>query len=214
MKTNIHQLPVSERPRERLQLAGAGQLSDQEQLAILLGSGSSQQPVLALSEKLLAEANGLQNLTSLDFDKLCKIKGIGPAKATIIIAAGELGRRTFSPAKAKIRIASEADAIRHFGHLFWQPDQLRYLLVLLDRQNDLLATSEFSEMPDLQNILQLVKDSGAHSFGLLRNAAADEPQFAQIEQAWLDDLRAAAAMLRVRFHNLLVVQPGLAVAPG
>lgn len=205
----IHQLAVTDRPRERMQLYGPLSLSDQELLAILLGSGSNTVPVLELAQGLLDQASNINQLALQSLDELCTVKGIGPAKATLIIAAAELGRRMQQPRAQPIRIDSEAAAIKHFKYHFQQ--HFHYLLVLLNRQKELLATSELEsdekQMPDLKNIISLANDARAHSFGLIRRHLSDESAQQTREKAWLNDIRAAATMHNIHFHQLLILPP-------
>ncbi|HID61747.1 MAG TPA: hypothetical protein EYP49_03225, partial [Anaerolineae bacterium] len=76
----IKDMPVGERPRERLQHYGAGALSTAELIAILLRSGVAGESVLHLAERLLARYGGLTGLAQASFAELCQEKGIGPAK--------------------------------------------------------------------------------------------------------------------------------------
>ncbi|MGF7077727.1 UPF0758 domain-containing protein [Mucilaginibacter sp. UYCu711] len=89
---NIKSLPPMERPREKLQFNGAASLTDSELLAILLRSGTPKVPLHLICETLLQQ-NDIVAVASMDMDKLCEFKGIGPAKATIILAATEFSRR-------------------------------------------------------------------------------------------------------------------------
>jgi len=91
--TLIRDLPVSERPRERLRDAGAASLSNAELLAILLRTGSAKQSALAQAAGLLARFQGLPGLRNAPFLELCRERGIGEAKAAQIKAALELGMR-------------------------------------------------------------------------------------------------------------------------
>jgi DNA repair protein RadC len=78
----IKELPVSERPRERLEHYGAGALSTAELLAIILRIGVGGESVLNLAARLLAKYNGLIGLARASFGELCAEHGIGPAKTT------------------------------------------------------------------------------------------------------------------------------------
>ena len=93
----IHDLPPSERPRERLQRHGAEALATAELLALLMGRGISGESVMVTAQKLLAEFGNLQNMAAASVEELSKIKGIGIAKAAQIKAAFELGRRLDDP---------------------------------------------------------------------------------------------------------------------
>jgi DNA repair protein RadC len=107
----IREMPVGERPRERLEHYGAAALSNAELLAIILRGGVKGQSVLNLAQALLAKHGGLMGLARASFPELCAEHGIGPAKTTQIKAALELGRRLLieSP-DARPQITSPADA--------------------------------------------------------------------------------------------------------
>ena len=86
--------PPEARPRERLQRFGPGPLSEQELLALLIGSGSRSLPARALAGRVLDLSGGrLRELARMDTGRLMKVPGIGPATAARIVAAIELGRR-------------------------------------------------------------------------------------------------------------------------
>ncbi len=85
---------VEERPREKVMANGVQYLTDSELLAILLGSGTKHITAVELARQILKEAgNSLQELGRKGIGELVRIKGVGPAKATSILAALELGRR-------------------------------------------------------------------------------------------------------------------------
>lgn len=89
----IHDLPIEERPRERLIKFGEQALSAQELLQIILGRGVAGESVAFVSQKLLTQFGSLQNLAEASVEELSSIKGIGPAKAAQIKAVFEIGRR-------------------------------------------------------------------------------------------------------------------------
>ncbi|MBM7691923.1 DNA repair protein RadC [Peribacillus deserti] len=92
-KILIRDYPVEERPRERFIQEGAKALSNQELLALLLRTGTRNESVLQLSNRLLTQFEGLRLLTDASLDEMMMLKGIGEAKAIQILAAVELGRR-------------------------------------------------------------------------------------------------------------------------
>jgi DNA repair protein RadC len=90
----IKDLAANDRPREKLLLHGRSNLSDAELIAILIGTGTSTETSVALSQRILSSFdNGLQELGSASVQELCRFHGVGEAKAVSIIAALELGRR-------------------------------------------------------------------------------------------------------------------------
>lgn len=90
---SIQQMPESERPRERLTRFGAESLSAAELIAIVLGSGTKQTPVLQLAQLLLVKFGTLQQLAEATIQELCQVKGIGLAKAIQLRAVFNLGLR-------------------------------------------------------------------------------------------------------------------------
>lgn len=89
----IKDLPLSERPRERLMNYGAFSLSNEELLSIILKVGTRNMSVKNLSLKLLSYVDGIQNLENITLAELLKIKGIGTSKACEILALCELSKR-------------------------------------------------------------------------------------------------------------------------
>ncbi len=89
----VRDLPLSERPRERLSRVGAEAVSDQELLACLLGRGIAGESVLVTVRRLLATFGTLTGLAAASTEQLATVHGIGPAKAVQLKAACELARR-------------------------------------------------------------------------------------------------------------------------
>jgi DNA repair protein RadC len=128
---SIHDMPGSERPRERLMQYGANALSNAELLAIILRTGTTQENVLHLAERLLAKYDGLSGLAQASPEALQQIPGLGTAKATQILAALEIGRRTqLDNGEERPLISSAGDAARlvmDMGNL--HQEQVRVILL-------------------------------------------------------------------------------------
>lgn len=91
----IKDIPVNERPRERLINYGAKSLSNEELLSIVLRCGTKNKSVKELSLDLLNEIKNINNLKDVTINKLTSIKGFGISKASIILSVIELGRRIY-----------------------------------------------------------------------------------------------------------------------
>lgn len=149
----IADLPTDERPRERLLDLGATNLSTAELLAILLatGQGAGGLSAVGLGQLILqtlsetGQQAGLDRLRDVTAAELTTIKGVGPAKATSILAAVELGKRVFQLRPApRAEISSPQMAVDALSHdLMWQPQE-RFAALLLDTQNRLIATKLIS----------------------------------------------------------------------
>lgn len=111
-KKNIKNLPVHERPREKLIERGAIALKDHELLAVLIGKGSRRHDAITLARKLIPIID--EKGAKLSVDDLAKFDGIGNAKAALILAAIEFSRRRIRP--EGIRIETPSDLVPHIRH--------------------------------------------------------------------------------------------------
>jgi DNA repair protein RadC len=94
MNYRIRNWPPAERPRERLNAAGASALNTRELLAILIGSGTETQSAVDVAAVLLQASDGsLRQLAGTSATEMQRVPGIGPAVTARLLAALELGRR-------------------------------------------------------------------------------------------------------------------------
>lgn len=93
MSVKLKELPVLERPRERLINVGVENLSDEELLSIILKTGSKEMSVKELAAYILSSLGGIENLKNINYHEVKKIKGIGEAKACMLVALSEIARR-------------------------------------------------------------------------------------------------------------------------
>lgn len=89
----IKDIPVIDRPRERLINLGTSSLSNEEILSIILKTGTKDKSAKMLASEILNKIDGLDNLKNINFEFLTSIDGIGPAKACEILASVEFGKR-------------------------------------------------------------------------------------------------------------------------
>jgi DNA repair protein RadC len=139
----ISDLASSERPRERLANLGAEAISNAELIAILMRSGIEGMNVLQLAQKILVDLGGLSGLHRTPYEELCQVHGVGPAKASQLKAAIELGRRLSVAGMGElptIQSPEDAAAIVQYEMGALEREHLRALL--LDTRNRVIKISE------------------------------------------------------------------------
>lgn len=135
----IRDVHIEDRPRERLIKQGAQSLSNQELIAILLRTGTKEESVLALANRILKYFEKLHELKHATIEEIVSIKGIGEAKAVQLLAAIELGRRlSQKQVDARYIIRSPQDAAT-----FLMPDmsslqQEHFVVLFLNVKNQIL----------------------------------------------------------------------------
>jgi DNA repair protein RadC len=141
----IHDLPAAERPRERLQSAGAEALSAQELLALILGRGISGESVMVTAQRLLSRFGGLKGIAGASLEELSEIRGIGIAKAGQLMAAVELANRLDGgETQGKTIIQTPEDVFALLQGKFKDKKKEYFIALLLDTRNQLIRAAEIS----------------------------------------------------------------------
>jgi len=179
----IADMVETERPRERLLQHGVRHLAVAELLAILLGTGQGAGKLSAVGlGQLILQTIGqdscdpIASFQTVNAQELMNIPGVGPAKATTILAAIELGKRVFStrpPERAEITDPSVAvAALSH--DLMWQQEE-RLAVLMLDSRNRILSQKILTigtateTIANPRDIFREVLKSGAVKFMLAHN---------------------------------------------
>ncbi len=130
-------LPISDRPREKLAAKGPENLTDTELLAILLRTGTPKENVLSMAQKF-TKLFPLQKLPEVTHNDLVQIQGLGKVKAIELSAVIELGRRIFGKENlTQTFITTSQDALAQVSGLSGKKQE--YLIVLyLNARHELL----------------------------------------------------------------------------
>lgn len=139
LNMKIHDVHEADRPRERLIRQGAKSLSNQELIAILLGTGTKRESVLTVANRVLINFEKLHNLKHATLEEMTEIKGIGEAKAVLLLAAIELGRRLASKdLEERFTIRSPEDAATFLMQDMTSLQQEHFVCLFLNVKNQVL----------------------------------------------------------------------------
>lgn len=140
--SNLKQLPIHDRPRERLLRNGPGDLSDAELLAVLLRTGVSGTSALGMGQQLLERHGGLGGLLGTDRITLRR-RGMGDAKVATLLAAFELGRRLVRCRVSSRDVLDRPAAVANYLNMRYNSfDQEIMGVLYLDLKNRLIAEGD------------------------------------------------------------------------
>ena len=136
----VKDLPLEDRPREKLTLRGPQNLSDAELLAILLRTGTKGKSVITIASEIIKTNRNLAFLASKTFSDLKRIKGIGKDKAATLLAVFEISRRILSQSKwfSERKITSPQDVAEIFLPLLRDELKEQFILVCLNSANKII----------------------------------------------------------------------------
>ena len=142
----MNQLPIGEKPREKLLRDGPEGLSTVEVLAVILGTGTRSKSVMDLASEVLAmDARGLRYLAECSPEELKKVSGMGEAKVCMLMAALELGKRlSCLPAEERVRIKCPDDIANLFLERLRYEKKEHFKCLLINSRGEILEEHEVS----------------------------------------------------------------------
>jgi DNA repair protein RadC len=138
----IRDMPVTDRPRERLAQHGAAALADAELIAILLRTGTKGRSAVQVAQDLLRQ-HTLEELVSLPWEALAKVKGVGRTKAVQLKAALELARRLRRP-RDRQSVTTPAEAAALVRDTMQHLDREEFRVLLLNTKQGLIRVADVS----------------------------------------------------------------------
>lgn len=210
----MKEIPEDERPREKMLIHGAQALSNAELLAILLRTGTRQEPVVSLAQRILKqfEGAGLSALAAVKPQELSKVKGVGAAKAVAVMAAIELGTRLHSQAAAErsvIRSPQDAAELM-MARLRYEPRE-HFMALLLSTKNHIIATPVISVGSLNASIVhprELFREAirySAASVILIHNHPSGDPAPSQEDIALTKKLAEAGQLLDIAVLDHVII---------
>ena len=181
--TMVRDLPEMERPREKLLARGAAALSNAELLAILLRTGTQEESVLHVAERLLAhDQEGLLSIVHLSAAQLSELKGIGPAKAVTVLAAVELGRRISEKVAAKREVIHGPEDVAAYAMPHLRDERKEHFMaLLLNMKNHVLSLQTISvgslnaSIVHPREVFQAAIEHAAAGLVLIHNHPSGDP---------------------------------------
>lgn len=208
----MKELPVDERPRERLIRLGEEALSTPELIALLLDTGTSATPVLQLAAALLGQFQTLERLAEATLPELTALSGIGPAKALRLKSAFALAKRLKRTA-AKTAIDSPAAAAHVLHPHLQQPVETLYVL-LRDVQRKLLHLELVSKgtltqiIAHPREILHIAIRHRAHTLIIAHNHPSGDPRPSTADLSLTEQLASACCTLGIPLVDHLIIAGG------
>jgi len=137
----LKDLPLNDRPRERLIQNGVKGLSNEELIAIIINTGTINNSSKVIANNILSLVTSVTNLDTINYQQLIKIRGIKQAKATKILAAIELGLRISNHNShiVNLQIKSSTDIYNYYKNILCKEKQECFYCVYLDNKKHILA---------------------------------------------------------------------------
>lgn len=215
-KLTINQWAKEDRPREKMMLKGAEALSDAELLAILIGSGNTEESAVALMQRVLAAAgNDLNRLGKWEIRDFARFKGLGPAKSITILAALELGkRRKLREHAERLTIRSSEDIYRLFHPLLCDLPYEEFWVLLLNQAAKVIDKVRISRggidqtTADVRSILREALLQRATQIALVHNHPSGNTRPSNDDLRLTQQARQAAQTMNIRLLDHVIVTDG------
>ena len=215
-KLNINQWAAEDRPREKMMQKGAEALSDAELLAILIGSGNTEESAVALMQRVLAACNNdLSQLGKWEVRDFSRFKGFGPAKSITIMAALELGkRRKLQERSERTTIRSSADIYELFHPLLCDLPTEEFWVLLLNQAAKVIDKVRISRggidqtTADVRTILREALLQRAVQIVLIHNHPSGNHSPSHADRSLTELVRKAAQTMNIRLTDHIIVTDG------
>ena len=208
----VKALPAQERPRERLFRLGAGALTDRELLAVLVGSGVPGKDALALGEELARQ--GWAALSRRSATELTQWQGIGRARAAVLVAALEVGRRVRQEPAWERPIHSGADVEALLGDEMAALSQEQFRVILLNTKLSVLGV-EVAFIGGLSSVevhprevFRRAVQAGAAGVVAVHNHPSGDPSPSREDRLLTDRLQEAGDVLGIPLWDHVVLGRG------
>lgn len=212
-KLSITQWALEDRPREKMMEKGAAALSDAELLAILIGSGNTEESAVELMRRLLVTCdNNLNSLAKWEVCDYSRFKGMGPAKSITVMAALELGkRRKLQDIKERLRITCSKDIYEQFQPIMCDLELEEFWVLLLNQASKMIDKVRISTggidatYADVRSILREALLQRATQIVVVHNHPSGNKRPSQEDKNLTERIRKAADTMNIRLIDHVIV---------
>ena len=213
---SVREMPELERPREKLLRYGVSALSNAELIALLLGSGTGNMSAITIANMLISrDPAGIVFLGDCPPEELCSMKGIGPAKAAVIMAAVEIGRRIMTaPRGKKIKTSSPEQIASLFMEKMRYLKKEEFKVLLLNVKNEIISVEDVS-MGSVSNseahpreVFYAPVRRGAASVVLVHNHPSGNPEPSESDLLVTQRMVLAGEILGIKVLDHVIIGDG------
>lgn len=210
----VSEIPVAERPRERLKRLGPDALSAEELLAVVLGSGSQKTPVLKLARAILVKFGSLKAVGDATLEELTAIPGIGPATGLKLKAAFTLARRSQEPVPLdEVPIKTPLQAFHAAAPFIRGEKRELFILLLLNAKSRLIGVEVVSigtltaTLVHPREVFYVAIRRRAHAIVAVHNHPSGHLDPSPEDLKLTEDLIDAARLISIPLLDHLIISP-------
>ncbi len=217
--SKIENIPIQERPYEKMLMYGEQALSNSELLSIIIKTGTKQKSALEIAQKLIKEKSNkysnLRFLQELSIEELKQIEGIGKAKAIELKAVGEIAKRITKPLnKTQIKIENEKDIVNMFMNELQTEKNEILKIVMLNNKNIIQKIStiavgnENNINTNIKAILSEPIKKQTPKIILLHNHPSGNPTPSKIDITFTEKVKKSANLLDIELLAHIIIGDG------
>ena len=208
----MHDLPKSERPRERLQKVGVDNLSLQELLALVIEKGTKDLNVMSVAQNLLSHFGNLKNIKEASLNELKEVDGIGFATASKIKAALKLGEKEIGEYREPgEKIKTTEDVYNLLKNDFRDRKREHFKIISLDSRNKLINVDNVSvgtvdaSLAHPREIFRPAIKNSAVNIILSHNHPSGDPKPSQSDIKITKDMKEAGKLIGIRVLDHIII---------
>ena len=204
------EIPLENRPRERLKKNGVSVLSDAELLAIILQNGTKEENVIDMSNRLISKY-GLDKLSDCSIKELQLIKGVGEAKAMQVIALFELSKRVRGGSIAEKVVKNSEDVAKYYIEKLKDKKKEYFYALLLDSKNRIIKEELISigtlnsSLVHPREVFKEAIKSSANAIILVHNHPSGDCEPSKADEHIADRFDEGGKLIKIKVVDFVII---------